>query len=77
MSEEKIILYSTNGCQQCRGLKMLLDRYGFIYETNTDVEYMISEGFLSTPILEVDGERMANVNAVKWVNERAKTFENR
>ena len=65
--KDKIILYSTN-CTYCRQLKMLLDYNQIRYAINSDEEYMISEGFTSLPVLEVNGQRMNFHQASEWVN---------
>lgn len=48
----KITLYTT-GCPQCIELKKLLDRNNVEYNTETDVQRMISLGIQSAPQLGV------------------------
>lgn len=74
---ENIIIYTQEHCFQCEGLKRLLNSAGISYSVNTDIDYMSSQGFRSLPVLEVNGIRMNNQDAVKWVNERIKIIENR
>ena len=38
------------------------------YVENTDTDLMISKGFETTPMLEVDGEIMNFVAANAWIN---------
>ena len=38
------------------------------YVENTDADLMISKGFETTPMLEVDGEIMNFVAANTWIN---------
>ena len=64
----KVILYSTN-CPKCNILEKKLNMKNIDYETITDVDLMISKGFMSAPILEVDGNVMEFKTAVEWVNE--------
>lgn len=69
MAQEKIILYSTN-CPKCRILESKLNNTNITYEINTDADYMILRGFLSAPMLEVNGEVMDFTTANTWINER-------
>jgi hypothetical protein len=39
------------------------------YETVTDQDAMIEKGFMSVPMLEVDGKVMNFSEANKWVND--------
>lgn len=66
---QNVILY-TNNCPRCKELKFLLDRAKIIYEVNTDMNEMISKGFMSVPILEVDGTTMNYEKAKEWIEER-------
>ena len=64
-----VVLYST-GCPQCNVLKTKLDNKGIEYELVTDEDVMIAKGFMSAPILEVDGEVMPFKQANDWVNQK-------
>lgn len=48
----KVKLYSNN-CPKCKILKMQLDKFLIEYEVVTDFEKLISNGFTSLPVLEV------------------------
>lgn len=48
---------------------MKLDQKKIQYTTSDDFSTLIEKGFMSMPILEVDGEFMEFANAVKYVNE--------
>lgn len=61
------ILYST-GCPKCNVLKTKLTQKGVDFELIEDADAMISKGFMSAPMLEVDGNAMDFMDAVKWVN---------
>ena len=63
-----MVLYSNN-CPKCNVLKMKLDQKKIQYTTSDDFSTLIEKGFMSMPILEVDGEFMEFANAVKYVNE--------
>ena len=62
----KIILFSNN-CQKCKILKMKLDQKQTTYEECNDVDIMIEKGFMSMPMLQVNGETMNFNEAIKWV----------
>lgn len=64
-----IVLYTT-GCPKCVILKAMLDEKGIEYETNTDIEKMISLGIKMAPVLEVDGKLMGFDKATEWVDEK-------
>ena len=65
---EKVIFYSTH-CPKCNVLKAKLDEKNIEYIENNDVKEMISKGWLSAPVLEVDGAALMFKEAVNWVNE--------
>ncbi len=62
-----ITLYSTN-CPKCIVLGKKMEMKGLTYKLCTDVDLMMSKGFLQAPMLEVDGSTMDFVSAVQWVN---------
>lgn len=62
----KVVLYSTN-CPKCHILEMKLNEKKIEYATEGE-DVMIEKGFLSAPMLEVDGEVMDFGKAVRWVN---------
>jgi glutaredoxin len=64
-----VILYSTN-CPKCKVLEKKLDSIGVDYTIVTDEDLMISKGFSSAPMLEVDGNIMDFGNAVRWAKEQ-------
>jgi predicted thioredoxin/glutaredoxin len=65
----KIILYSTH-CPKCNILTKKLNDKKIKFEEVNDVDLMISKGFMSMPMLEVDGTVMNFLNANQWINER-------
>lgn len=66
-----MILYSS-GCPRCEILKKKLDAKGFQYDIFNDIDKMIEMGIETVPVLEVDGEMLNYVEAVKWINEKEK-----
>lgn len=62
-----ITLYSTN-CPKCVILEKKLSAANIDFHIETDVEVMRSKGFMSAPMLEVDGEVMDFGEAIKWTN---------
>ena len=62
-----VILYST-GCPKCKILEKKMSSSNIDYKIVKDVDLMQEKGFMSMPILEVDGETMDFGTAIKWVN---------
>lgn len=63
--ELKVTLYSTN-CPKCRVLEAKLNEKNIEFVTEGE-DVMIEKGFLSAPMLEVDGEVMNFGDAMRWV----------
>lgn len=66
----QVILYTTN-CPRCNVLKKKLDIAEIEYEICDDEDLMEQKGFMSAPMLEVDGVTMDFGLAVKWIAERS------
>ena len=64
-----VVLYSTN-CPKCKVLEKKLNSIGIDYKIVTDENLMISKGFSSAPMLEVDDNIMDFGNAVRWAKEQ-------
>ena len=64
----KVILYTTH-CPKCNVLEKKLKEAAIEFETEDDINKLIEKGFMSAPILEVDGNNMDFGAAIKWVNE--------
>ena len=64
---KNVILYST-GCPKCKVLEAKMNTKNIDYAVIDDTDLMIRKGFMSLPMLEVDGEVMDFINAVKWIN---------
>ena len=60
-----VILYST-GCPECKALARQLDKNNIKYELVTDRNIMMEKGFTSAPKLEIDGEILDYMEAVRW-----------
>ena len=70
-----IILYSTK-CPKCNVLeKKLKDKYIEYIEIN-DTDLMISKGFITSPMLEVEGNVMDFTKAVEWINNHERKGDN-
>lgn len=63
----QIILYSTH-CPKCNVLEKKLKERNITYEEVNDIEIMKERGYLSVPILEVDGKSMDFKTANDWIN---------
>lgn len=61
-----ITLYS-NDCSKCRILKFKLENKNIQYDLCSDINIMISKGFQSMPVLEVNGKTMDYLDAIKYI----------
>lgn len=61
-----IILYSTD-CPKCKILEQKLNELSIEYKKERDVAVMLDKGFVSAPMLEVDGNVMDFKRAVEWI----------
>lgn len=64
-----IVLYTTH-CPKCKVLESKLIEKNIDYQIEEDIEKLIDLGYMSAPILSVDGEVMEFGEAVKWVNNK-------
>ena len=62
-----VVLYTTH-CPKCVILEKKLNSSGMSYTSVDDVDVMMSKGFISSPVLEVNGSTMDFAKAVAWVN---------
>lgn len=65
----KVVLYGNN-CPKCRILAEKLGLKNIDFEENNNVENLISMGFMSVPVLEVDGKLMDFQEANNWANSQ-------
>lgn len=63
-----VVLYTT-GCVKCKSLKARLDAKEIKYDIVDDLNVMESKGFMSVPVLEVDGKTMRYEEAMNWINK--------
>lgn len=66
---EEIILYTTF-CPKCKVLEAKLKQKDITYKEITDMDIMTEKGFMSVPILEVNGVNLNFTQANTWINER-------
>lgn len=64
-----VVLYSTN-CPRCVVLEKKLQQKEIKFETIKDENLMLERGFVSAPMLEVDGEIMDFKKANEWVGRQ-------
>ena len=64
----KVVLYST-GCPRCKVLTSALDKKNIKYDVVSDVATIQAKGFLSVPVLEIDGETFMFTDAILKVKE--------
>lgn len=62
----KIILFSTK-CPKCNVLEKKLKQKNISYKEVNDIEEMKEKGYLSVPVLEVDGTSMDFKTAFNYV----------
>ena len=62
-----VVLYSTH-CPRCCVLEKKLQQKNISYKEVNDVEIMKEKGYLSVPVLEVDGTSMDFKTASNWIN---------
>ena len=62
-----VVLYTTH-CPKCKVLEAKLKMKKVEYDEVTDADLMIEKGFMSAPMLEVDGKIMNYKDAVDWLN---------
>lgn len=64
-----ITLYST-GCPKCRVIEAKLEQKGIEYQVDNNIDILVEKGFISVPVLDVNGEFMDFTKANKWINEQ-------
>lgn len=64
----EITLYTTH-CPKCKVLMAKLQQKNITFDVCEDIEIIRTKGFLTVPLLEVDGIVMDFVAANKWVSE--------
>lgn len=63
----QIKLFTTH-CPKCCVLEKKLKQKNIVYEEISDVDVMKEKGYLTAPVLEIDGESMDFKTAVEWIN---------
>lgn len=64
---DNITLYTTN-CPKCQILKEKLDAKNVQYSICEDKQKMLSLGFKSAPMLQINEEILTFSEAIKWIN---------
>ena len=64
-----IILYSTH-CPRCNVLEKKLKQKNISYEEVNNIGIMKEKGYMSVPVLEVDGMSMDFKIANDWINSQ-------
>ena len=62
-----VVLYSTH-CPRCCVLEKKLQQKKIDYKEINDTAIMEQKGYLSVPVLEVNGKSMNFKEAVDWIN---------
>ena len=63
-----VVLYTT-GCPKCVVLKSKLDNKSIRYDVKEGEEEIKKKGFLTAPLLEVDGKIFEFMDAINWINQ--------
>lgn len=63
----KIVLFSTK-CPKCCVLERKLKQKNISYEEVSDIEIMKEKGYLSVPVLEVDGVVLPYKEAFRYID---------
>ena len=63
-----VVLYTT-GCPKCVVLKSKLDNKSIKYDVKEGEEEIKKKGFLTAPLLEVDGKIFEFMDAINWINQ--------
>ena len=70
----QIILYTTN-CPKCKVLEQKLKMKNVKYEEVNDIELMEKKGFMTAPMLEIEGKVMNFKEANDWINSLLGGFD--
>lgn len=62
-----ITLYTTH-CPKCKVIEKKLESKKIQYTEETNIEKIEELGFISVPVLQVDGEFLEFADANKWIN---------
>lgn len=64
----EVKVYSTH-CPKCKVLCAKLEQKGVEYTEVTDVDYMMSIGINSLPMMQIDGGELIDYpTAIRWIN---------
>lgn len=63
-----VILYSQEGCPQCRMVHMQLDKHNIKYDECQDINKMKEIGINHTPALDVDGKILQGKDIFSYIN---------
>lgn len=72
--KREIILHSTH-CPKCNILKQKLNDKKIIYTENNDITIMRERGYMSVPVLEIDGEQLLFEKAIEWITNEEEKIE--
>jgi len=66
----KVVLYKTPNCNKCLILKGKLEGKHIEFIEKVDLDFMITNGFLSAPVLSVDNKLMSFKEGLEWVKSK-------
>lgn len=66
-----VTVYTQPTCGRCNVLKKKLSDANIDFSVCEDIDLMISKGFKTTPMMEVDGKVMDFSSALEWIESEA------
>lgn len=64
-----VVLYTTH-CPRCQVLEKKLQSKNIDYSVVEDKDEILNKGFMTVPVLEINGETYDFGTAVKWIGEQ-------
>lgn len=50
-----MVLFVSEGCGRCEGLKKRLIKNGFEFTTSEDIDFLVEKGYQNAPVLQING----------------------
>jgi len=63
-----VVLYTQDGCPQCRMVHILLDKKHIEYKEEKDLDVMKSKGISHTPAIEVEDKILQGKEIFNYIN---------
>ncbi len=66
----RVVLYSTANCPMCKQLARILQSKNIAFEKCEDEDYILSLGYRSVPLLQIDDKILVTQEAFTWANNK-------